>query len=90
MTISYRGVKIASYGYKYTINRYRLQDANTLIIPLNRRRFSLDSINITKIIPDKILKLNPTELQLTGIISYQGEGHSYHDGHYFGYFSLHK
>ena len=82
MNILYNGHIIATYGYKYKIDRYIIDDANILIIPLNRRKFGSNAINITSIIPNETLEINDSRLQLISIITYTDGG----VGHYFGYY----
>ena len=82
MNILYNGDIIATYGYKYKIDRYIIDDANILIIPLNRRKFDSNAINITSIIPNETLEIKESRLQLISIITYTEGG----VGHYFGYY----
>lgn len=80
----YKGETIASYGFRYKIDRFSVNQANVLIIPLNRQIFGVerDSIKTTSIIPEQMISLSGDELRLFNIICY-GDGGV---GHYFGYY----
>ena len=82
--IIYRDQTIARYGYRYKIDRFSINDANILIIPLNRQIFDgpQDTIKKTTIIPDQVINCGDGQLGLFSIISY-GDGGV---GHYFGYY----